>query len=76
MSTISIKQWTDSEIEADRRMKETKGHTFIHILKTRCQYCGRSPAQARGNCRGWFHTYRNNLMQELIRIGAIDTTKQ
>jgi hypothetical protein len=39
--------------KADRMMKETEGHSYITILKTRCQSCGRSPKQ-KGVCRAWF----------------------
>jgi hypothetical protein len=45
---------------ADTRMKQTNGHSYITILKTRCQYCGRSPKQ-KGQCSGWFQTFLDCL---------------
>ena len=42
--------------EADKRMKASNGHSYVTILKTRCQYCHRSPGQ-KGKCRAWFQTF-------------------
>lgn len=56
--------------EADRRMKSTNGHEFMHILKTRCMHCGRSP-NAKGKCGGWFQTFANQLGIVLQERGVI-----
>lgn len=50
--------------EADAAMKERNGHQFVHILKTRCDHCGRSP-KAKGRCAGWFQTSINILGQKI-----------
>jgi hypothetical protein len=51
---------------ADALMKETNGHRFIHILKTRCDGCGLSEKAARGKCRDWFQTFLYKL-EEVLR---------
>ena len=53
---ITVAEWKAALAEADRLMKESNGHSYIHILKTRCQYCGRSPKQ-RGMCARWIDTF-------------------
>jgi hypothetical protein len=53
---IAINEWKAACQEADRRMKESNGHSYIRSHKTRCQYCGRSPKQ-RGKCARWFDTF-------------------
>lgn len=50
---------------ADVLMKEWNGHSFITILKTRCQHCGRSP-KSTGKCRHWFLTFVDILGRELM----------
>lgn len=50
---------------ADRKMKETNGHSFETILKTRCLFCGRSPKQ-KGTCRAWFTRFIECLTDELL----------
>ena len=50
--------------QADKKMKAKNGHSYMTILKTRCQYCGRSPRQP-GKCRAWFMTFLNLLEWEL-----------
>jgi hypothetical protein len=51
--------------EADKRMKASNGHYFVTILKTRCQFCGRSP-KARGLCGFWFQTFLFELDSLLL----------
>ena len=51
--------------EADRLMKETNGHYFVTMLKTRCQYCGRSP-KVKTKCGSWFQTYLLHLRSLLM----------
>ena len=53
---LTFDEWGLLKLEADRRMKRNNGHSFVTILKTRCQFCGRSP-NAKGRCRGWFQTF-------------------
>ena len=50
--------------DADIAMKESGGHVFEHILKSRCIWCGRSP-RAKGRCRGWFNTFLWHLSGDL-----------
>lgn len=61
---ITREEYDDACKRADEKMKVNNGHSFITILKTRCQYCGRSP-RAKGKCRGWFMTFINLLWYEL-----------
>lgn len=56
--------------EADRRMKASEGHSYLTILKTRCQYCGRSPRQ-KGRCGEWFHTFLDQLSIVLKERGVV-----
>ena len=46
--------------ESDTRMKESNGHSYVTILKTRCQYCGRSPHH-KSRCKAWFQTFIDDL---------------
>lgn len=57
---MNADQLRECYIEADRRMKSSNGHSFVTILKTRCQYCGRSPA-AKGKCSAWFQVFLDHL---------------
>lgn len=61
---LTSKALDDAYVEADRRMKASNGHSYITILKTRCQYCGRSPWQ-KGRCGEWFHTFTDQLRHVL-----------
>lgn len=65
---MDIEEWKKCEIEADKRMKESNGHSFVTMLKTRCQYCGRSP-KVTTRCGGWFHSYRARLTEVLLERG-------
>jgi hypothetical protein len=56
--------------EADRLMKQKDGHSYLTILKTRCQYCGRSPKQ-KGRCSGWFQTFLDCLHTVLRERGVV-----
>ena len=61
-------EWIAMLQEADRRMKLTNGHSFVTILKTRCQYCGRSPKHS-GRCGRWFDTFCEHLYQVQSEAG-------
>jgi len=61
---IKLQAWQELCQRADKRMKESNGHQFMTILKTRCQYCGRSPKQ-KGKCPAWLNTYMQRLYEEL-----------
>lgn len=63
--TIDRATWNALLAEADRRMKATNGHSFLTVLKTRCQLCGRSPKQ-KGNCPRWFETFCDRLFESLL----------
>ena len=51
---------------ADKRMKEHNGHSFMHILKTRCVYCGKSP-KTKNRCGAWFQTFIELLRNEIVK---------
>lgn len=67
---MKIEQLDKYLAEADKRMKVQNGHSFVTILKTRCQYCGRSP-DAKGRCRAWFQTFIDNYKAVLIENGEL-----
>lgn len=52
---------------ADKILKQDNGHSFVISLKTRCQYCRRSP-RAKGRCRYWFQHFLNLLYAELQEV--------
>lgn len=56
--------------EADDLMKQSNGHYFITILKTRCQYCGKSP-KVKTRCGKWFQTFTIRLKEVFIKYGEI-----
>lgn len=56
---------------ADEAMKRSNGHQFVHILKTRCEICGRSPRQ-KGRCVGWFKTFLSHLSRELTGLHGLE----
>ena len=56
--------------EADARMKNSNGHSYVKILKTRCQYCGRSQNQ-KGKCNAWFQTFIDDFKSVLSEHGEI-----
>jgi len=56
-----------AKLTADNRMKASNGHLFLTMLKTRCQYCGRSP-RAKGRCGSWFRTYLTQLDAVLMNL--------
>ena len=64
---LTFEEWEKIKIEADRRMKADNGHSFITILKTRCQYCGRSP-RAKGTCGAWFQSFIQQLDHILLNL--------
>lgn len=51
--------------KADKMMKESNGHTYETVLKTRCIYCHRSPNQ-KGDCRAWFTRFLECLENVLL----------
>lgn len=58
--TLTWEQWEAAKRLADERTKANNGHSFVTILKTRCQFCGRSPKQ-KGRCGAWFQTFLSQL---------------
>lgn len=64
---LTIHEWMKAKLLADRRMKADNGHYFVISLKTRCQYCHRSP-RARGRCGAWFTTFLNHLDTILLNL--------
>lgn len=62
---LTFGEFQKMKVEADRRMKASNGHSFVTILKTRCQHCGRSP-RARGQCGSWFQTFLGHLDSLLL----------
>lgn len=67
--TLTFDEWGLAKLAADARMKQNNGHYFVVTLKTRCQYCGRSP-KARGKCGAWFQTFIAHLDTVLLNIEA------
>ena len=65
---MTLERYMELVKEADAEMKAKNGHQFLHILKTRCQHCNRSP-QSRGKCRGWFLTFVNILGRKISMEG-------
>lgn len=61
----SIEFLREAMARADKKMKDSNGHSYVSILKTRCQNCGRSPKQ-KGKCSGWFTTFVNRLEGEYL----------
>lgn len=64
---LTFEQFSEACRKADVAMKSKNGHSFVHILKIRCEWCGRSP-QAKGRCRGWFQTFLKHLSGELTGV--------
>jgi len=64
---LTFDEWGRVKLLADARMKASNGHSFVTILKTRCQHCGRS-RKARGNCRGWFQTFLGHVDTILLNL--------
>ncbi len=65
--SITWEQWEAAKVEADKRMKESNGHYYEHILKTRCVYCRRSPRDTR-RCGAWFQTFIVQLDNVLLNL--------
>lgn len=61
----TIKQIEQAFKIGDKRMKESNGHRYIRILKTRCDYCGRSPRQ-KGRCPRWYQTLYTYAIEALL----------
>lgn len=57
---IDKQTWDRLCVEADTKMKEDDGHTFVQMLKVRCIRCGRSPKQ-KGKCPYWLNRYMDIL---------------
>lgn len=62
---LTLSEFKYAEELADKIMKETNGHSYVTILKTRCQFCGRSPRQ-KGKCGAWFQTFLFQLDRVLL----------
>lgn len=72
---LTFEEYCQAVVSANASMKRNNGHSFIHMLKTRCQWCGRSP-RAKGRCGGWFQTFIAHLAGELTgTIGIPDAPK-
>lgn len=67
---MSFEEYESACIRADAAMKESNGHRFVQILKTRCMNCGRSP-NTKGRCGGWFTTYLYCLSYELTGVYGV-----
>lgn len=69
-ASITYEQYQACLKEADERMKANNGHQYLHILKTRCMNCGRSP-KVKTRCGGWLTTFVNILGCILQEKGVI-----
>jgi hypothetical protein len=67
-------RWQELLQAADVEMKKTRGHSYIHVLKTRCEHCGRSPKQ-RGECVRWLDTFLSHLWRLVSDEMAISSEK-
>jgi hypothetical protein len=72
---MSYKELRECYEEADRRMKANNGHSFLTVLKTRCQYCNRSPS-VKTRCGGWFQTFLDCLSTVLAERGTVGKSEQ
>ena len=64
---MKYQEYMEAVKKADKAMKESNGHSYETILKTRCIYCGRSPKQ-KGKCKNWIDTFVKCLYEELINL--------
>jgi hypothetical protein len=62
---FTLDEWKRATLRADALMKQNNGHSFMTILKTRCQYCGRS-RNARGKCPAWASVLVSNILFVLM----------
>ncbi len=62
---LTHEQWEKALRIADKQMKDSNGHFYWRMLKTRCSNCGRSPKQ-KGKCSGWFQTFIQRLETVLL----------
>lgn len=67
MKKFTIEDFKQSQIEADRLMKEHNGHYYFIMLKTRCQFCGKSPKDKR-KCGQWFQTFITRQEEYLLNL--------
>lgn len=65
--TLTFDEWARVKMLADARMKANNGHSFMTILKTRCQQCGRSP-RVKTRCGGWFQTFLFHVDSILLNL--------
>lgn len=63
--SFTLEEWDMALKRADEIMKQTNGHEYVQILKTRCQNCGRSPRQ-KGICKHWQISLINRLLFVLM----------
>lgn len=61
---IQVIDWKQMCVDADFEMKQSNGHQFVQVLKTRCTHCGRSP-RAKGKCPAWMHTFTSILYRKV-----------
>ena len=66
MKKFTIKELEEAFKVGDKRMKESHGHRYIHMLKTRCDFCNRSPKQ-KGQCNYWYKTLYTFAIEELLK---------
>ncbi len=60
-------EWAKAKLLADRRMKQSNGHQFVYMLKTRCQHCGKSQ-KVKTRCGGWFATYLTHVDRIFLNL--------
>lgn len=66
MGIITNQEYHEILKDVDKQVKTTNGHCYIKILKTRCQYCNRSPKQ-KGKCPAWLDHFFMLVEQEFIK---------
>jgi hypothetical protein len=69
---ITYEKWNKLCKEVDEEVKADNGHQYVHMLKTRCQLCGRSSKQ-KGRCPGWLNSFMDKMyfkIEKLIKQDA------
>lgn len=64
--TLTFGQFQAIKIAAVARVKASNGHSFVTILKTRCQHCGCSPKRKTA-CGSWFQTFLSELDSLMLK---------
>lgn len=67
---MTHKEYKELLAKIDKQVKETNGHNYLTILKTKCQNCGRTQKQ-KGMCPAWLNYFMNLLEEEFMKLGIV-----